>query len=267
MTGQPPLERLAQEPEPESDGASIVMRLGFIVAGGVLSAIASSLPPALRMGDDGSASRALEQWIVLSAVSTPLAVAAVAGLRRARIGLRLLLGEQASLLALGVLWWSVLELALLSMFGALLRKTTHHHALAGVSFAAFAVVTGVVVGLFARRTTMMLARGGASLQKIALVIAGGCAFVGIMVVGIRTSRAEGLHTAAGLVDVLAFAVTTTIASSRLFGRWRPVAIAGVPVATLVLMVGLTTLRFDPALRQSLMDTAPIHSLVIGLFGP
>jgi hypothetical protein len=266
MTGQPPMERLAREPEPDSDGSSIVMRLGFIVAGGVLSAIAASLPAVLRMGSAGSASRVLEQWMVLSAALTPLAVAGVAILRRARVGLRLLAGERASLFAMGVLWWSVIELGLLSTFGALLRKTTHHHALAGVTFAVFAVVTGIVVALFARRTTMVLARGGSSLQRMALVIAGACIFVGIILVGVRTSRAEGLHTAALLVDALALAVSSTIASSRVIGRWRPMAIAGVPVAVLMIMVGFTSLRFDPKLAQLLVEKAPMHSFVIGLFG-
>jgi hypothetical protein len=261
------MERLAHEPEPDTDGSSIVMRFGFIVAGGVVAALASSLPASLRMGGEGSASRALEQWLVLSAVSTPLAVASVAVLRRARVGLRLLAGERASTFAVGVLWWSVIELGLLSLFGALLRKTTHHHALAGVTFSAFAVVTGVVVALFARRTTAMLIRGGAGLLKIGLVIAAACAFLAIMLVGIRTARAEGIPTAGALVDGLAFAVTTTIASSRLFGRWRPMAIAGVPVAVLLVMVGLTTLRFDPKLQQSLGETAPVHAFVISLFGP
>ncbi|MBX3206800.1 MAG: hypothetical protein KF764_17150 [Labilithrix sp.] len=267
MTGQPsPIDSLAREPEPESDGTSVVVRLGFIVAGGVAAAIASSLPASLRMGDEGSASRALERWMVLSAVSTPLAVAAVAVLRRARVGLQLLAGERTSLLAMGGLWWTVIELGLLSMFGALLSKTTHHHALAGVTFAAFAVISGIIVALFARRTTTLLARGGASLQKLGLSIAAGCAFVGILLVGVRTSRAEGAHTAAALVDALALVVATVLASSRAFGRWRPLAIVGVPLAVLVTMVGLTTLRFDPKLAQSLPETAPVHAFVIGLFG-
>ncbi|HVM69592.1 MAG TPA: hypothetical protein VM204_07130 [Gaiellaceae bacterium] len=266
MNRPPPTEMLAHDQEPDSDGASIVMRVGFIVAGGVLAALASSLPASLRMGEEGSASRALEQWLVLSAVSTPLAVAAVAVLRRARSGLRLLAGERASSFAMGVLWWAVIELGLLSAFGALLRKTTHNHALAGVTFAFFAAASGFVVALFARRTTTMLARGGSGLSKIGIAIAGACAFLGVMLVGIRTSRAEEMHTAAILVDALALGVATTIASSRLIGRWRPMAIAGVPLAVLLVMVGLTTLRFDPKLGETLAKTAPLHSAVIGLFG-
>lgn len=266
MSGQPPIETLAHEPEPDSDGPSIVTRFGFIVAGGVVSAFASSLPAALRMANDASAPRAIEQWVVLAAVSMPLAVTAVAVLRRARVGLLLLVGERALLLAVAVLWWSVIELGLLSVFGALLRKTTHHHALAGVTFSAFAIVTGIIVALFARRGTMILVRGGTSVPKIGLVMAAACAFVVTMLVGLRASRAEGLHAAAALVDVLAFAMTTTIASSRLFNRWRPMAIAGVPVAVLLIIAGLTTLRFDPKLQESLGAVAPIHAFVIGLFG-
>jgi hypothetical protein len=257
------MDNLGREPQPEGESAIIVV--GFVVAGAVIAAVASSLPAALRMGDEGSAGRALEQWIVLSALATPLATAAVIVLRRARVGLRLLMGDRASLLAIGVLWWSVIELGLLSIFGAVLRKTTHHHALAGVTFAAFAVASGALVGIFARRTTGMIARGGMNLQKIGLVIAGGAAFIVVMLVGIRTSRAEGLHTAAALVDVLAFAVMSTIASSRILSRFRPLAIAGVPVAVLVVMVGLTTLRFDPKLRDSLAETAPMHAIIIDLF--
>lgn len=260
------MERLVHEPEPDSDGSSVVMRVGYIVAGGVVAAVASSLPAALRMGDESSASRALEQWVVLSALATPVCVAAVAVLRRARVGLRLLMGERAHLLAIGVLWWSVIELGLLSIFGAVLRKTTHHHALAGATFAVFAIVSGALVGAFARKTTGTLARGEASVQKVGLAIAGGAAFLVLMLVGVRTSRAEGLHTASALVDALALAVTSTITSSRAFARGRPMAIAGVPVAVLVLIVGLTTLRYSPKLRESLIETAPVHTLVFSLFG-
>ncbi|HVJ94323.1 MAG TPA: hypothetical protein VM580_31260, partial [Labilithrix sp.] len=212
MNAQPPMERLAHEPEPESDGTSFVVRLGLVIASGVASAAASSLPAVLRVGAGATASRALEQWVVLSAVALPLAVAAVAVVQRARVGIRLLVGERTSLLATAILWWCVIELGLLSLFGAVLRKTTHHQALAGVTFAVFAVTTGVIVALFARRTALMLARGGDSLQKLALAIAGGCAFVSLVLVGVRASRAEGMLTAPALIDCLAFAVAATIAS-------------------------------------------------------
>jgi len=264
----PPPENLglAPEPEPDSEGTPIIVRIGSVVAAGVLAAIVSSLPGALRMGDESSIGNALERWLVLTALATPVAVAGVAVIRRARVGLQLLLGERAPLFAMGVLWWSVIELALFGVFGAVLRKTTHHHALAGVTFAAFAVISGAVVALLARRVMAILARGGTSLQRVALAIAGGAVFIALLLVGVRTSRAVGLHTASALVDWLAFAVTVAIASARILTRARPLAIAGVPVAVLVIMVGFTTLRFDPSLRASLASTAPMHAFVLDFFG-
>lgn len=263
------MERLAQEPDPDTDGEPIVIRLGFTVAGGVVSALLASFPASLRLGEGGTFLRGLEHWIVLAAVCTPVAVVAGAVMKRARVGVRLLVSDRdrALLFAMGVLWWCVLELALLTAFGAVLRKTTHQHSLAGVTFAVFAVVSGILVALFARRTTLLLASGAAGLRRTALAIAGGCAFVAIVIVGARLARAEGMHAAAGLVDALLFLAGTTFTSSRWFMRWRPVAIAGVPVAVLVMMVGLTTLRFEPALRQAFAETAPLHALVLGLFSP
>ncbi len=265
---QTPIDRLAPDdgPEQESDGSSVVMRIGHIVGAGVVAALASSFPASLRMGEEGSAGRALVQWVVVSALATPLAVGLVAVLRRARVGLRLLMGERVQLLAIGVLWWSVIELGILSLFGALLRKTTHHHALAGVTFAVFAIVTGLVVGIFARKATLVLARGGSSLQRSGLIIASSAAFLVVMLVGVRTSKAEGLHTASALIDGLALAITSTIASSKMLSRHRALAIVGVPIAVLVVMVGLTMLRFDPKLHASLGEVAPLHTLVLSLFG-
>jgi hypothetical protein len=260
---RPQMERLV-EPEPASD-SSLVIRIGFIAAGAVLAAVASALPAALRLGEDGSVGRAIEQWIVLSSIGTPLAAIAIAVLRRASAGLRLLVGEAAPILATGVLWWCVVELGLLSVFGAALRKATHHHGLAGVTFSAFAIATGMFVAIFAWRATHGIARAGVRAQKIGLVAAGAAAFIVVMLVGVRTSRGEGLHTAAALVDVLALVVTSTIASSRVLSRYRPLAIAGVPVALLVMMVGLTTLRFDPKLHDMLAETAPVHTAVVDLF--
>jgi hypothetical protein len=259
-----PMERVAHEQEPDSDNATLVLRVGFIVAGGVISAIVSSLPGALRMGNDPSAGRALEQWIILTAIGTPIGVMAVAVMHRARVGLRVLMGDRAPVLFMGVLWWCVIELGILSVFGTVLRKTTHHHALAGVTFSAVAVVSGALVAFFARRAAATMGRGGPAPQRLGLFLAAGAAFTVLMLVGIRTSRAPDLHTSAGIVDALAFAITSTITSSRFFSRSKAIAIAGVPIAVLVLMIGFTTLRFDPKLRDSLLETSPIHALLLGL---
>jgi hypothetical protein len=186
--------------------------------------------------------------------------------RRGREGLRLLAGERAIVLAAGVLWGCVLEAAFLSIFGALLRAKTHHHGLAGVTFAIAALVSGIVVALLSVRGARMLAGLAPPAQRFGLTLAAGAAFLIVMLVAVRTSRAEGLHTAAGLVDVLALAVASVIASGRFFANVRPLAIAGLPVTVIVLLVGLALVRTDVELQARIIENAPLQGwLVEALF--
>ena len=272
---RPQLERVGRRPRPTEDpdqedneesSTSLVLRLGTVVAGGVVAGVVASLPAALRLGGEGSVAVLVVRWLILAALATPMAVLAVALLRRARVGIRQLLGERAPLLIIGVLWWAVTELGLLAIFGAVLRKTTHHHALAGVTFAFFAIITGVVVGLLARRTTTMIGRGGSKLQTMGLASVGVCATIVLILVLVRTARASEIHAAAGIVDAIALSVTALLTSTRAFARIRPLAVVGLPVAILVLVIGLTMLRFDPRLRALLPIGAPLHALVLDLFG-
>lgn len=269
------MERVSRRPQPapdpyhedtEESSTSLVLRLGIVVAGGVVSGVVASLPAALRLGGEGSVATLVVRWLILSALAVPIAVLSVAVLRRARVGIRQLLGERAPLLIIGVLWWAVTEIGLLAIFGAVLRKTTHHHALAGVTFAFFAVITGVVVGLLARRTTTMIGRGGSKLQTMGLASVGVCATIVLILVLVRTARANELHAAAGIVDAIALSVTALLTSTRAFARIKPLAVVGLPVAILVLVAGLTMLRFDPKLRALLAIGAPLHALVLEMFG-
>lgn len=263
---QDPRRDPRQEPVDGSDGSStLVMRLGTVVGGGVLAATASSLPAVLRIGDGGSVLRALEQWLALAALLTPLAVLVVGVLRRGRVGLRILVGDRAPLFAAAALWWAVLELGVLSVFGSVLRAKTHHHGLAGVTFAILALVTGVVVALLASRGVRMLLRMPPGGHRVALIVAASAAFLVVALVGIRTSRAAGLHTAAALVDSLALVVSAAIASTRAMSRWRPLAVAGVPAAVALLLLGFVCMRAEPDLKELFTDGAPVQAWVLGLF--
>lgn len=266
MSGPPQLQSLVREPPVESDDASLFERVGFIATGGLCAAVVASLPVAFRTGSEGTLGLVLERWLALSAVTVPIAVATVAIVQRARIGLRMVVGQRRAPLALGVLWWALIQMGLLSVFAAVLRKTTHHHALAGVTFALFAVVTGVVVALFAARSTSLLSRGGETAQKLGLRLAAGCACLVVLLVGLRTSRAEGLHTTAAIADGFAFIVTTMFASSGWIRRFKRMPVVGLPLVGMVIVIGLITLRFDPDVQKSLEETAPMYMLVSSVFG-
>jgi hypothetical protein len=263
QTKRPPtLEHDAEQDD--SPGIAFLTRFGTVVGGGVLAALGASLPAVMRIGDGGSVGRALELWMALAAILTPVAIATVGILRQARIGIRILAGPNAAVLAASVMWWAALEAGVLAVFGALLRAKTHHHGLAGVTFAVFALISGLVVALLAVRGGRMLLAAPELTQRIALVVTAMATFAILMLAGVKTARAEGLHTAAAQVDVLALIVAGAIASAPGFARARPFAIAGVPVAVLVLIVGFTTFHGDTVLEKTIGETAPVHAWLVEL---
>ena len=266
MQREPHPPTLHHEPlEEDEEASSFVTRLGTVVGGGVLAAAASSLPAELRIGDGGSVVRAIEQWLALAALLTPLAILVVAVFRRGRVGLRILAGDRGPLFAAAALWWAVLELGILSVFGAVLRAKTHHHGLAGVTFAILGLLSGLVVFMLAVRGARMLQKMPPGGHRVALIVAASAAFVVIALVGISTSRAAGLHTAAALVDTLALIVSSAIASTRAMARWRPLAVAGVPIAAAILLLGFACVRAEPDLKEVLTEGAPVQAWILGLF--
>jgi hypothetical protein len=266
MQHDPHPPTFGHEPLEENEAvASPVTRFGTVVGGGVLAAAASSLPAELRMGDGGSLFRAIEQWLALAALLTPLAILMVAVMRRGRAGLRIIAGDRGPLFAAAALWWAVIELSVLSVFGAVLRAKTHHHGLAGVTLAVIALLTGVILALLTVRGVRMLLRMPAGSHRVALIVASSAAFIVIALVGIRTSRAIGLHTAAAMVDGVALLVASAIASTRAMARWRPLAVGGVPMAAAILLLGFACVHAEPDLADLLVAGAPVQSWLLGLW--
>lgn len=260
---QPP--RIDRDALSEDDPGAPLTRVGTVVGGGVCAAIVASVPASIRIGDGGSSSRALDQWLALAALALPVGILCVGVLRRARAGLRVLAGDRATVLVACTVWWAVLQVGVLSVLGAILRAKTHHHGLAGVTFAMAALVTGLLSALLAVRGGHLLARAPETAQRAVLYAAAAAAFLVVMLVGVRTARAEGLHTAAALVDVLAIVVSAAIASAKPFTRARALAYVGVPVAAIVLVAGLATLRSQPPLQASITENAPVHASILGIF--
>lgn len=251
--------------EGEAAETSAVTRVGSAVGGGVLAAVVASLPATMRLGDGGSMFRAGTGWMALAAVAMPIAVLFVGVLRRARVGAQLVAGDRREVVASGVLAWMTLQILFTGFFASLLRKHTHHHGLAGATFAFFALFCGVFLALLVRRVMTKLASLPPSAHRVALGITAFMTFLVIIVAGVRTAPAEDLSTAAGLVDALALAIACGIASSRLLARQRPLAIAGVPTAAVVLVLGLASLHGNAPLREALAKHAPIHGMLLSVF--
>lgn len=209
--------------------------------------------------------RAGTGWMALAAIAMPIAVLFVGVLRRAKSGAQLVAGDRIEVVASAVLAWTTLQILFTGFFASLLRKHTHHHGLAGVTFAIGALVCGIFLALLVRRVMTKLASMPPAAHRIALVITALMTFLVIIVAGVRTAPAEDLSTAAGLIDALALAIACGIASSRLLARQRPLAIAGVPTAAIVLVIGLGSLHGNVSLREALAKSAPIHGMLLSVF--
>lgn len=254
------------------EGGSAVVRFGTAVGLAAVAALACVVPAALRVAStDAGDVRATHAWVALAASALLPMLAAVVVLRGAREGLRAFAGPGAGLRLYGVALWMATLLVGLSLFGSMLRATTHHHALAGVTFAfgalAFAVGDALVCVRVVAIARAMPERGRRVLLP-AIAIAVG---IVLLAVGVRFVRAAShdaaSYAAAGtVVDVLAFALAALFASRRSLVSRRSIALVGPPIAVVVAAVGVAMLRDEP-LRTAIGDRAPAFAAVVEALVP
>lgn len=241
---------------------SAVTRFGTAVGAGVVVALLASLPAALRVVRDGQGPSLPLALAALAALALPASVLAVGLVRRLRVGLRVAGVSGKSAFGTAVLAFSVVLMGTLSIVGAVLRAKTHHHGLAGTTFALVALVVGIFSGLLAARVGRVLAAASSGARRGAFVVALLAAFGTLALVGLRTANATDLPTAHVLVDLLALVVSAAVLSSPLLARAKGLALAGVPAAVAVAMLGISTLHARPALAASIAARAQAHAVFL-----
>ncbi|HLK40205.1 MAG TPA: hypothetical protein VKU41_25815 [Polyangiaceae bacterium] len=263
----------ASAPPPQvasEDAGSAAVRFGTAVGIALAAAVACTFPAALRISSAVATLGLVTTWIALSALGVAPMVAAVVVLRGARAGLRTFAGPGAELRAFGVGLWLTLLLVTLSYFGAVLRATTHHHALAGVTFAAGAIVLAVGTALVCVRVVAILRAMAPSTRSVVALAIGGVAALALAWTGLRFLQAvvhDSSSTTAGgtVVDVLAFCLASLFAARPAFATQKPIALVGPPVAVFLAAVGLSMLR-DPTLRDAVEERAPAFAPLADLAG-
>jgi hypothetical protein len=254
----PPLDA----PETGSFG----LRFGTAVGVAGAAALACAVPAALRIsagfGADATAATpgTGKAWVGLAAAALAPMVAAVVILRGAREGLRAFGGEGGELRAYGVGLWSASLLVLLSFFGSALRSTTHHHALAGVTFAFGAVVFAVGSALACVRVVAILQglseeKRGAWVIALGLFAIAAVAWTGLRFLHAASHDAASAIAAGNVVDILAFGLAAFFAAGQSLVSRRLVALIGPPVAVVIAVLGISALR-DAPLRTAIDDAAP-----------
>jgi hypothetical protein len=251
--------------------APLVVRFGSALLVGAVAALACTLPASMRVvatlagGPD-----TLRVWLALGAAALAPMVVAVGVLRGARVGLRAYVGPGAGARAFGVALWLALLFSVLALFGDTLRATTHHHALAGVTFAMGAVVVAVGLAVACARIVGLVQNGSANVRRAVIALATLVAVLGVAFVSMRFARAlsrpsDTPSTAGGtLVDMLAFVIAAAFASRPSLAGRRVLMLAGPPLAVAVLALGISLLRGDPSVCDAIAERAPIYLPIVQL---
>jgi hypothetical protein len=248
------------------------VRFGAALGLAVAASLVCAAPAALRVSAAESGGHVnLRVWMALAAAALGPMVAAVVVLRGAGEGMRAFAGPGAWVRAFGVGLWLASLLVALTWFGSLLRATTHHHALAGVTYAFGALAMAVGLGLVCVRAVAVLGALPAAARSLAFGALGGAVVVALAALAVRFGRAAAhdaasAAAAANVIDVLAFAFAGFLASRRALGAPRFLALLGPPLAVVLLAMGISGLR-DAAIRQAIADRAqafaPAASLLSG----
>jgi len=253
-------------PVTEESGGFIV-RFGSAVGLGAVAALGAVLPAAIRVEPAvADSASTVHVWLALATAALVPAVIAVVVLRGARVGLRSFAGPGVGLRVFGIGLWLASLLVMLSLFGRMLRATTHHHGLAGVTFAIGALFVAVGSGLVCARIVAMAREAPDFARRGLMLMLGGAALLALLFIGVRFVRgashdAASYGAAGTVVDVLAFSLAALLASSRALAARRVLAIIGPPVAVAVVALGFGTLR-DATVREAIGERAPAFTPVV-----
>ncbi len=249
-----------------ADRGSRVIRFGSAVTAVLLSSVIATLPAALRITPSlaSSCSRPAG-WLALLAIAfVPLLVATV-GLRHAFRAIRLFDRRAVPAGVVAALLWGVTTLGALTVLGAVLRATTHHHGLAGVAFAGTGVVIAALLALVSARVVAWALRASPRLRWTVLVL--GVAALGAGVAAFVRILGHGDGAPALAADIAAFVVAATFGAGAFPRRSHPslpLALAGPPLAAVVLVVGCGVLRTSAPLREMVQASAPVLGSVMSL---
>jgi hypothetical protein len=239
-------------------------RFGSAIGLAAIAAVLCVLPATLRVcAAVGPVETIPRVSIALAAAALLPMVVSILVLRGAREGLRAFAGPEMGVRSFGAGLWVTSLIVTFSVFGGVLRATTHHHALAGVTFAFGALALAVGSALVCARVVVIL-RLASPLVRWALAGAlAGLAMVALAWVGFRFMRATAhdpasASAAAIVVDTLAFTLAAGFAAQPSFALRRPLALSGPPVAVVIAILGIAALH-DPRLRAAIDDHAPAFS--------
>ena len=182
---------------------------------------------------------------------------------------------RASLLRAAYVLWGALVCAGLAPLGAVLRARTHHHGLAGVTFAVLGVMYALGAALAVRRALELVAAAAPRTQRIALGIFWSGLGLAVLLLGaVGGLRAAAPDTTAAtsasalVVDLFAFVLAAAFASRPLQAPRLETSFAwGSALALALVVVGIGSLGRVPGLEEELTRTSPFFALTAPVPAP
>ena len=262
----------AQDPEQDRlpPEAPPLVRVGHALATAVLCALAAVAPAALRLASHTEPTMGLPRaWILLAGLAVlPLAFAS-ALLRGAAAGFRGLGPDAAGGRLVGSLAWGAWMLAFLYALGATLRAKTHHHALAGVTFALTALAAGLFFALLARRLRSVLRSLDESAHAMsARALTGLSIGLPLLLLAFALRHAGPDLDApmrATIVDGAALGIAALLGARLELPSRRELGALGLPLAFALSGLAVWMLR-DPTTREAFDGNAPALAWLLSLFG-
>jgi hypothetical protein len=259
-------------PDRSRDASSLVTRFGTVAGVGTAGAMACSFPAALRLARaiPGGESAA-HVWVALAAAALLPMAAAVVVLGPAREGSRAFGGAVAGVFGFGVAMWLVLVGVGLAVFGSALRATTHHHALAGVTFALCGLLLALCAAAVCARVVALLKLVPPGLRRFLMFALSAVLTSAVVWLALLCARASSRDEASAaqvgtVVDILAFLLAAALAARQALVVRRILALVGPPAVVVVLAVGVPALQSE-SFQRVVREKAPAFAVAAELLAP
>jgi hypothetical protein len=146
------------------------------------------------------------------------------------------------------MWVAIMEMATW-VVGKFLRQSTHHHALAGATYAVVAIGLAVAVGLFTARVASLVAKLGEQVIRVAVIVAALAAVAALAFL----ARALGDTARITLIDAAAFIAAVGLAARASHVSDPKVGYIGGPLALVLFVAGAWFLRSPGDVLASAVD--------------
>ncbi len=258
----------------------LARRIAATLSAAALASIACTGHTAARLST-GAAIPWPKAWLALAACAYLPALFFVVVLPRARAAMGSFDPKGSRTRILTLLFTVAALEGTLSVFGRVLRQSTHHHALAGVTFALGALVVTAFAAALSARIASLVASLGEVAARVAIVVAS------LVVVAIFAVLVRSLSPSARvmLLDGGAFVVAVVLASRTALPRPEKhpeaphdddddapsrlgfLAYFGAVVAAAIIALGAISLRQSAEVVLPSIDAlAPLYATLAGLIG-